>query len=257
MAPALTLIPVLDLMGGQVVRAVRGERHRYRPLEGSALGAGPDPLDTAERLLAACGSRVLYLADLDALQGGPPQQAVLARLLRALPGLRLWLDAGFRHPAEPATLAQALGQPLLSAAPLGDTDTDAAAGGLRPVWASEALPDAAALDAAFPDAAARAAGLLSLDRRGTQTLDPAGCWTRPAAWPETLVVMTLERVGSDAGPALPLLRSLQAQAPGHRWIGAGGLRGPADAEAAAAAGASAWRLASALHEGRFGPHRGG
>lgn len=253
MSPPLRLIPVMDLRAGRVVRARRGERATYRPLSGSALGAGPEPLDCAERLLAACASRVLYLADLDALQGGAPQTAVIARLLRALPGLTLWLDAGFRRPAEVQALAEALDCPRAGGAPLAE----AARPGLRPVWASEALPDAAALQAALPDAAARAAGLLSLDRRGDTLLDPAGCWGRPEAWPDSLILMTLERVGSGDGPDLALLRRLHAATPGKRWIGAGGLRGPADAEAAAAAGASAWLVASALHEGRLGPGRSG
>lgn len=248
MSPPLRLIPVLDLRAGQVVRARRGERASYQPLSGSALGAGPEPLDCAQRLLAACASSVLYLADLDALQGGAPQTAVIARLLRALPGLTLWLDAGLRRPADLQALAETLGCPLAAGAPL---DANASPG-LRPVWASEALPDAAALQAALPDAAARTTGLLSLDRRGDTPLDPAGCWDRPEAWPDSLILMTLERVGSGEGPDLDLLRRLRAAVPGKCWIGAGGLRGPADVEEAAAAGASAWLVASALHAGRLG-----
>ena len=99
--------------------------------------------------------------------------------------------------------------------------------------------------------------MLSLDRRDGQRLDPAGCWDRPALWPARVIVMTLERVGADAGPDLDTLRELQARAPEVSLIGAGGIRDGADLERARAAGAAAWLVASALHDGRLPPVRHG
>ena len=61
----MLLIPVIDLMRGQVVRAVRGNRHAYRPIV-SQLCAGSDPLDIARALCRHCASSRLYVADLDA-----------------------------------------------------------------------------------------------------------------------------------------------------------------------------------------------
>lgn len=211
MTNILKLIPVLDLQGGQVVRAVRGERAAYRPLQGSALaGAGPEPVATARALIAACGGRPrLYVADLDALQGRAPQLGTLARLFDALPGLDLWLDGGFAGPQAAARLQAALGVAEAGGAPLDE----AAGPGLRPVYASEALDGPGALAEAFASPAARARGLLSLDRRGATPLDRAGCLERPERWPATLILMTLERVGSGAGPALDALREARAQAP--------------------------------------------
>jgi len=60
------LIPVLDVMNGQVVRAVGGRRHEYRPLT-SKLVQSTDPETVAMSLLDATGARELYVADLDAL----------------------------------------------------------------------------------------------------------------------------------------------------------------------------------------------
>ncbi len=40
----MILIPVIDLMQGQVVRAVRGDRGSYRPIV-SGLCAGSDPVE--------------------------------------------------------------------------------------------------------------------------------------------------------------------------------------------------------------------
>jgi len=63
--------------------------------------------------------------------------------------------------------------------------------------------------------------------------------------------MTLERVGADAGPDLETIAGLRARAPHTDLIGAGGIRDAADLDRAAASGAWAWLVASALHDGRL------
>lgn len=239
-ASPLAVIPVLDLRGGQVVHARRGQRERYAPIQ-SRLAPGSDPLRLAQALLQHSGSTRLYLADLDALQGGPVQTALLQRLVEALraehPGLRLWLDAGWPDRDAAHTLWQQLG---------------AAATALDPVFASEALRDPAALAHCFdPQDALGRRALLSLDRRDGRTLDAAGAWQRPDLWPAQVIVMTLERVGSAAGPDLDTLAALRALAPEKQFIGSGGIRDAADLQAAATTGACGWLVASALHEGRL------
>jgi phosphoribosylformimino-5-aminoimidazole carboxamide ribotide isomerase len=70
-----------------------------------------------------------------------------------------------------------------------------------------------------------------------------------------VIVMTLERVGADAGPDLDTLRAVQTRAPGAELVGAGGIRNADDLARARAAGAYAWLVASALHDGRLPPAR--
>jgi phosphoribosylformimino-5-aminoimidazole carboxamide ribotide isomerase len=249
----LPVIPVLDLSHGQVVRAVRGERTAYRPVE-SALVAGSAPCAVAAALLARVArpglpAPPLYVADLDALQGGRPQAEVLRALLHAWPGPELWIDAGFGDAAAADALAAAVaaeGAP--GADDAGRTAGAAApadAGRLRFVFGSETLASRAAL----AEVAARPGAILSLDTRHAAPLDPAGCWEAPALWPATVIVMTLDRVGSGTGPDLATFARLRARAPDRRWIGAGGVRTAADLHAAAAAGAAGWLVASALHDG--------
>jgi phosphoribosyl isomerase A len=232
----MDLIPVIDLMQGQVVRGVRGERHNYRPIV-SALCASSDPVTVARILCRHCAAAQLYVADLDALQGRPAQHEVLSALLQALPEVELWLDAGFGQADAPRSLRRALGE-------------DGAR--VKAVYASESMRDPVALSACFgPQGAARADDLLSLDRRGGQRLDDAGCWETPSLWPERVIVMTLERVGADSGPDLATLREVQQRAPAARLIGAGGIRHAADLAAANAVGAHGWLVASALHDLRL------
>lgn len=232
-------IPVLDLLAGQVVHAVRGERAGYRPIR-SPLCEGAAPEVVGPALLRAADRSLLYVADLDALTGGAVQVDALIGLLRALrqdrPNARLWLDGGWRDLASMRATFDRFGPDI--------------AGQIDPVLASEALQpgELEGLRAQVDPVMARA--LLSLDRRDGRRLDPAGCWERPALWPARVIVMTLERVGADAGPDLDTLAEVARRAaPGTQLIGAGGLRHAADLQAAERAGASAWLVASALHAG--------
>ena len=230
----MLLIPVVDLMQGQVVRAVRGDRQAYRPIV-SKLCAGSDPVDMARVLCRHCASSRLYVADLDALTGGVAQAEAVRALLQALPALELWLDAGFADDAAAASLRERIGPP---------------AERVVPVFASESLRSLAALSAVFPRPHT---GVLSLDRRDGRRLDPAGCWDHPDLWPGRVIVMTLERVGADAGPDLDTLREVQERAPAAQLVGAGGIRNADDLARARDAGAFAWLVASALHDGRLAP----
>ena len=228
---SMTLIPVIDLLKGQVVRGVRGDRQAYRPIE-SALCASSDPCTVARMLVDHCAAHQLYVADLDALMGGVAQREVLSALLAALPGIELWLDAGFADAAAAFELTQQLAPHTAR---------------IVPVFGSESLRSRAELE----DCHARfgaAGAVLSLDRRDGHRLDPAGCWEAASLWPQRVIVMTLERVGSGAGPDLQTMAEMRATAPTTTLIGAGGVRTPADLARAQEAGASAWLVASALHD---------
>ncbi|MBS0545610.1 MAG: nickel transporter [Proteobacteria bacterium] len=234
----MQIVPVVDLKQGQVVRAVRGQRSDYRPIV-SGLCAGSDPVTVARALVKYASADTLYVADLDALTGGAVQVAVIRDLLAALPGVHLWLDAGFADAAAFGRLRARLSDAL------GESSARVA-----PVFASEALASAEAARASLAD---KAGAILSLDRRGGELMDPAGCWADERMWPDRVIVMTLDRVGSFDGPDLATLRDCARRAPQAMLIGAGGIRDEADLRLAEQAGAAAWLTASALHDRRLAP----
>lgn len=218
----LDLIPVLDLMGGQAVRARAGRRDEYRAL-GSVLCRSSRPEAVLDGLLGRYPFQRLYVADLDAILRRGDHRATLERLRRRHPELELWVDAGF-------------------------TDIAAArawqSGGLgRPVLGSESLTAAPEFDAWRGD------GILSLDFRGEDFLGPAGVLQAADAWPAQVIAMTLARVGVGAGPDLARLVQLRARRPDCSLYAAGGVRHAADLDSLAAAGAAGVLLASALHDG--------
>ena len=240
----MNLIPVIDLMQGQVVRGVRGDRQAYRPIV-SRLCGNSDPPTVARILCDHCATLQLYVADLDALTGHPVQIDALRTLLHALP--RLEAVAGRRA-------SRAARRPTRCA-------TNSSAGSqVVAVFGNESLASRAALAQCFGDASTWrptiSGDVLSLDRRDGQHLDIAGCWDAPTLWPRRVIVMTLERVGAGAGPDLETLAEVRSKSPSTFVVGAGGIRNPDDLAQARDAGAGAWLVASALHDGGL-PRAGG
>ena len=230
----MRVIPVIDLKGGVAVHAVRGERERYRPLR-SRLVAGSDPLRIARAFGGELGLGDLYVADLDAIAGGPPNAEALAALAREA---RVMVDAGVTDPAAARSLLEL--------------------GAARVVIGTETLADVAALD--------RRAGLplvLSLDLRGGRLLSPDPVLARlaaaqalarlaPAGMRE-VIVLDLDRVGSGAGPQLELIGELSSRFPDLELLAGGGVRDLADLRALDEAGAAGALVATALHRGAIGP----
>src|SRR5437588_11210642 len=89
----MPILPVLDVMHGQVVRGIAGQRDQYQPRV-SRLTESSVPCDVARALHERFGFQEFYLADLDAIQGAGHALKVYEDLAAA--GYRLWLDAGVR-----------------------------------------------------------------------------------------------------------------------------------------------------------------
>jgi phosphoribosylformimino-5-aminoimidazole carboxamide ribotide isomerase len=233
----MRVIPVIDLKGGVAVHAVRGHRERYRPLQ-SRIAEGSDPVRITRAVRERLGLDELYVADLDAIAGGPGSPDVVAALAREA---RVMVDAGAAAAAAVARLLEL--------------------GVARVVVGTESLPGAEVfrrLRAELPDAPL----VLSLDLRGGQVLspDPALAGVCPAdalarladAGAREAVVLDVARVGSGEGPDVALLRELRSRLPDVRLLAGGGVRHVGDLRALAGAGAAGALVATALHGGAIG-----
>ena len=87
----MLVIPVLDLLGGVVVRGVAGNRDSYKPIE-SQLTDSSDPLEVAKAIRSAFGYSTFYVADLDAILSGQVHSDVISSLIKD--GFDVLLDAG-------------------------------------------------------------------------------------------------------------------------------------------------------------------
>ncbi len=219
----MEVIPVLDLLGGEVVHAQGGRRDAYRPIR-TPLSATSAPADVLAGLLRLHPFRRLYVADLDAIERRGSHAALLATLARAHPGLEIWLDAGA---ADAAAVAAVQAQ------------------GLVAVLGSESQRDTALLRAVRDDPHV----VLSLDFRAAAFQGPAALLTETALWPRRVIAMTLAAVGAAAGPDLARVAELAGRAGDRAVYAAGGVRDAADLAALAARGAAGALVASALHAG--------
>lgn len=231
----MRVVPVLDVLAGQVVRGVAGRRHEYKPMP-SRLTTSTEPVAVATALCAAFQPQELYLADLDALQGGPLNLALYSRLTAL--GVAVWVDAGL-HDAEQVEQVLACG-------------CDAVLG-------LESLPtatDCTALLAGVPPERL----LFSLDlRQGAPWHD----WGMdPVAMVDfvhsrgigRVIVLDITRVGVGEGPGpMPLLKALRERFPELEMFAAGGVRDEADVVELAGIGLTGVLVASALHDGRLAP----
>jgi phosphoribosylformimino-5-aminoimidazole carboxamide ribotide isomerase len=245
----MQVIPVLDLLDGHVVRAVRGERTAYRPIR-SSLAATSEPLHIARALLAASGARTLYIADLGAILQQGAHVETLAALRAALPGTDIWLDAGYADYSSMHTLFERIEATGKRNSHSGNPPPAHDLATLVPVFGTESLHD---LDALCAADAAGLSPILSLDHRAGQLLTATAFERTAAWWPRRVIAMTLDQVGSYDGPDLATVERIRAAAPARTAvIGAGGIRDRDDMAAAARTGASAWLVASALHDRRIG-----
>jgi phosphoribosylformimino-5-aminoimidazole carboxamide ribotide isomerase len=87
----LNTIPVIDVLNGVVVHAVKGKRKEYRPIE-SILCNSTDPVELA-KCFRTLGFKQLYLADLDAIMGKTPNFKLYRKIADAS-NLELIIDAG-------------------------------------------------------------------------------------------------------------------------------------------------------------------
>lgn len=222
----MQVIPVIDLRSGVVVHARKGDRGSYEPLR-SPLSPTSDPVDVVRGLLSAYPFPTLYVADLDAIQSHGDNFQTLRRIRDEFPALQMWVDNG----AADASALHAFIEADLGTLVIG----------------SESQRDSK-LIAQNRDSTRV---VLSLDFRGDAFQGPQDILSEPALWPHRIIVMTLARVGSDAGPDLARFAAIRSIAGGRELYAAGGVRDASDLSALKAAGAFGALISSALHERRI------
>ena len=220
------VVPVLDLKGGAVVHARRGERSQYRAIE-TLLASTSRPIDVARGLLSIYPFATFYIADLDAIERKGDNDAALMLLKAEFPGLVFWVDNGV------ADLASA------------ERWLDTGLGDL--VLGSETQND----DTLVRDLSGDGRVILSLDFRGEAFVGPTPLLRDADTWPGRVIAMTLARVGSEMGPDWDRLSAIKSRAAAKRMYAAGGVRDAADLAALERAGITGALVASCLHNGKL------
>lgn len=232
----MNIIPVIDLLDGEVVHALRGERKNYKPVK-SVLAPGSNPLDIAYALKNETGCSEIYIADLNAIQGRGDNRGIIKRIKAEL-GISLLVDA--------------------ASCDVGTALAVKTSGADKVILGSETFVD--------PGELAAIAGripvdelLLSIDIAGGRTLSPAPELrdTDPVDAVSLLsgkgitqfILLGLDAVGSGEGPDIEIIERIHGEFPGHTLISGGGVRNISHLEQLTAAGADGVLIASSLHRG--------
>ena len=213
-----------------------------RAVGGSPIEPGDALALAARAYVNRLGIAELYAADLDAILGGTPQDALVARV--AALAAPLWLDAGVSS-VDHARHALGLGA-------------------ARVVVGLETLPSYDALE----EICAAVGGdrvAFSLDLRDGEPVVAAGAGEISAHAPAhtiaaraasagvgAVIVLDLARVGTGNGLDLDLIARVRDAAPGVTLLAGGGVRGLDDLARLADAGCDGALVATALHDGRLG-----
>ena len=233
------VIPVMDLMSGQAVRAAGGRRELYAPLADSCLVASSDPVAVATAYRDGLGAADVYLADLDAIER-TGEHTTSYRAIADL-GMSTWIDAGVRTPDDACRVRDAGARVVVA--------------GLETVASPEVLVRMVGVIGAD-------ALCFSLDLRDGVPIIGGPDWADMDAEAIAgaaadvgvcrLIVLDLARVGANAGTGTnELCARLSTERSELAVYVGGGIRSVQDLEAVGKCGASGALVSTALHDGRI------
>ncbi len=233
----MKIIPVIDILNGKVVHAVKGQRNNYQPLE-SIMFKSTDPLEVAKGF-KALGFTDLYVADLDAIIDCSTDFEVFKQIAKKT-GLQVIVDAGVTSIERARRLLQS--------------------GVSKLIIGTETLHSKK-----FVEQAVEIFGsdrvVVSLDLKGDKILVKLGfdgCLSPICLLQDfkrmgvlQVIVLDLARVGSDEGINMDFLKKVIAEVGGDVYVG-GGVRNIDDLIALRKQGAKGALLATSLHSGKIG-----
>ena len=230
----LKIIPVLDILDGVAVHAVRGRRNEYKPLK-STLVASADPFEVAVAF-KNLGFHEMYIADLDAITGKKPNFTIIKRISDET-RLRLMVDLGVADIPRAEELLKNHAS--------------------RVIIGTETMPTIRFVGEAI-ESFGKERIVVSLDLKDGQVLSKSelGKFKSPTAVLRELqemgldqvIILDLSRVGSNDGVNVPLLKEILSKFKLNVFVG-GGVRDLKDLLELEKMGVFGVLLATALHTG--------
>jgi phosphoribosylformimino-5-aminoimidazole carboxamide ribotide isomerase len=223
----MQVIPAVDVLGGQVVRLLRGSYDEVTVY-------GSDPTAIASRWIEQ-GASMVHVVDLVGARTGHPDPILWERL--AADGISFQVGGGIR---DAATARLALG-----------TGASAVVMGTATVWDPQVLEAVGA-----PDRVIAAIDVQRGQATGSGWIDEGKPLDEVLAPLESFgitraLVTAIVRDGSMSGPDLVLIGTVREAAPNLKITASGGVGELSDLRALAMAGCEAVVVGRALYENRF------
>lgn len=236
----MRIIPVMDLMKGEVVQAVRGDRVNYRPVQ-SVLAGDAHPLTVARALQDATKCDEFYIADLDAIMDGQPQWNVIRQIAGAVKA-KLSVDAAITDVAMALKLMEAGGERAIICSEILQTlDTSRAI-------LSELPSERLLFSVDIVDGRVRSR---CPDLRDADPLDAIDIMAREG-WSQ-FIILTLNRVGAGSGPDWSIIKEAAGRFPELSFIAGGGVSSLQDIRQLESMNVSGVLIATSLHRGWIDP----
>jgi phosphoribosylformimino-5-aminoimidazole carboxamide ribotide isomerase len=218
----MKIIPVIDLKDGVVVHARQGKRELYQSIN-TDLCRSSGIYQVIRAFLSSCDFNTIYIADLNAITLQGDHEHLINNVLIRFPEITFWIDRGYQP------YDRNLKRP----------------GNYFPVLGSESYRNENILEIkAFKNNF-----ILSLDFSISEALGAKKLFSNQEFWPDNIIIMTLDRVGSNEGPDLNKLIEFCSHYPDRNFIAAGGIRNKKDLIDLREIGIKQALVASALHTG--------
>ncbi len=245
------IVPVLDLMIGQIVLAEGGNRDQYLPVD-TKLTRSSKPPDVAKAMFQQTGCDWVYLADIDSFSGAAPAWHVYGQLLEA--GFGIWVDANWLKDDRFREIDDRM--PVLDR--------------LRLIVSSETMTDASQFSVFGELIAMGVRPIFSLDLKGSDVIAGAPAIGQQSpldlvgqayeAGARDLIVLNLSMVGTmqcdidrTQAETMELIEQIVALHPDFCVTSGGGIAAAQDAQAWLDAGCDHVLAASAIHQCRITP----
>ncbi|HEY7637899.1 MAG TPA: HisA/HisF-related TIM barrel protein [Gemmatimonadales bacterium] len=242
----MQIIPVLDIAGGVAVRAEAGDRSRYQPVQSVLAGVVGDAVALLHAFHEVLGANACYVADLDALQGGPIQRTLLRELAQFETGFAgaLLVDAGTHQPGGTLELLSCGASQVVIGLETLQSFADLRAivemvGPGRVVFSLDLKLGRPLVHPALHDAVGTTPDAVTL---ATQAV---------AAGVRSLLVLDVGRVGTGCGVDLGLVEGLRRRFASASLLAGGGVLARRDLERMRDAGCDGALVATAIHTGRI------
>jgi phosphoribosylformimino-5-aminoimidazole carboxamide ribotide isomerase len=218
----MKIIPVIDLKDGLVVHARQGNREQYQPIN-TDLCKSSDIYQVIEAFLSIYEFDTFYIADLNAITDQSDHNQLITEVLTRFPQITFWVDKGYQKYSPDMQFPD----------------------NYLPVLGSESYRD----ETISEIKAFKSKFILSLDYSDLNALGSENLFSDASIWPKNIIIMTLDRVGSNQGPDMDKLIKFCRQYPEKNFIAAGGVRDKRDLVALSETGINQALVASALHTG--------
>jgi phosphoribosylformimino-5-aminoimidazole carboxamide ribotide isomerase len=232
----LKVVPVIDVLNGVAVHAVRGQREKYQSIE-SVLFRSPDPVTIAS-VFKSLGFDSLYLADLDAIQHGSANYGLYNKI-RTKTNIELMIDAGISDSRKAEKIIDV--------------------GASKIVIGTETLDDLAFVKESVESFGANYV-IVSIDLKEgkllsvsnvIRSMDPLTlAFELDKIGVTKVIILDLARVGAESGVDKSLMQSILYETQLEVFVG-GGIRNIRDLEELKDIGLSGALVATALHTGKL------